>query len=217
MKTGSALLIAPVLAGLVLVPACNSSSSRSPSYSSPQEVFNAASGAAAKEDWETFSNCLTEDSRNNVAGMLVISATFMKAFGEMDKTKGKERFKPVDDALKKHGVTDEMLKSKDINPINPDANAQRQMIAKLAEPIKDKAAFIGDMMRALKQVSDSKNSMTPLEGELKDVKVDGDTAKGTYVSKKGGKEKSEPIEFRKVDGGWKIELPMTPGASIQGK
>ena len=30
------------------------------------------------------------------------------------------------------------------------------------------------------------------------------------VAKKDGKERKKPIEFRKVAGSWKIELPMSP-------
>ena len=36
-------------------------------------------------------------------------------------------------------------------------------------------------------------------------------AKAVIVSTKDGQEKRDPIEFRKVGGGWKIELPMDLG------
>ena len=81
-----------------------------------------------------------------------------------------------------------------------------EIMKKLAAPIKDKPAFIADMLDALEEMgSEESKGMSLGDATLKDVKIDGDTAKGTIV-KKGDKE--EPIHFQKIDGGWLVELPM---------
>src|SRR4051794_32021323 len=41
-------------------------------YQTPQEVFNAAMTAAEKKDWKAFCECLTEDSRDGMAGALTL-------------------------------------------------------------------------------------------------------------------------------------------------
>jgi len=215
------LWIMPFLA-LALSLGCNSSKpgdgkpgsdAKSKSYGSPNEVLDAAAAAAKSEDWAAFSQCLTNESRDAFAGMLVFGATFAKAFAEFDKEKGKEMTKGIDDALQKHGITEERLKEmqKDA-PLKGDQKEASKAFAKLVEPVKDKGAFIADLMAALKKLGKPGQEGPMLEGELKDVKIDGDTAKGTFVRKtKDGQDKKEPIEFRKVGGSWKIQLSMDTG------
>ena len=67
-------------------------------------------------------------------------------------------------------------------------------------------------------VDGKKDQEEAIGGELKDLKIDGDKATATLVRKKGGKDAQEPIEFRKVGGGWKLELPERPmgGPALKG-
>jgi len=54
----------------------------------------------------------------------------------------------------------------------------------------------------------SKDGNFDAKATLKDVMVTGDTAKGTIVNSKGEK----PINFKKIDGGWKLDFPIEAGA-----
>ena len=47
-------------------------------------------------------------------------------------------------------------------------------------------------------------------GVLKEMKVEGDKASATMKRTFGSKDSEQPIEFRKVLGGWKMELPGPP-------
>lgn len=209
--------IVTALASVILtLPACDNSlgTSRKPddkggappavTYDSPQKVFDAAVAAAGKEDWTTFMACLTEDSRDGFTGAVMIGAVMMKGFAEIDKEKGKDAAKAIDEALKKHGLDEETLK-KDM-PKGPGAAGGREALKKLVAPVKDKPAFIADVMAAFKKLG-AKEMDKNFGGELKDLKVDGEKATATLKRTQNGREKIEPIEFRKVGGGWKIELP----------
>jgi hypothetical protein len=220
MKPRRALLILPLMGALALLPACNPSSSnsggkpnaaKSTSYGSPKEVFDAASAAAAKEDWPTLVQCLTDESRDGLAGTLVMGGMLMKGFAALDKDKGKESAKQIEDVLTKHGLTEEHLKKMDQEPPakGSDPKDDMKVLAKLIEPIKDKTAFIAEMMTVMKKVAD-KDTLVSFGNELKDLKIDGDTARGTFLMKQGGKEKQEPIEFRKGSNGWKIQKQFGP-------
>ena len=83
------------------------------------------------------------------------------------------------------------------------------MLTELAAPIKDKPAFIGEMFGAIDEMSDGDSADMSFENAtLKDLKVDGGTATATIVKKVGDGEKSDPIAFEKVDGGWLVDIPM---------
>jgi hypothetical protein len=47
---------------------------------SPQAVFESAKSAAQREDWEAFCRCLTPESRDQMAGMMIVAAAMMKGF-----------------------------------------------------------------------------------------------------------------------------------------
>jgi hypothetical protein len=76
----------------------------------------------------------------------------------------------------------------------------------LGENIKDRGAFIVDVMAAFKEMVPGKKSDGPLAGaELKDLKVEGGTARGTLVTAKAGAENRFPVEFHKSGNGWRME------------
>jgi hypothetical protein len=178
-------------------------------HKTPEDAFKAARTSLEKEDWKGFSDCLTDDSRDQMAGGFVMIGVMMKLVGSPGGDEAKAKLKPIDDVLAKHGLTDEVMKKMPDEKPGKDPESAKKAMKKLVEPIKDKGAFIADMMAAMKKMGDGKkeNSIPlPKDAELKDVKIEGDTAKGFVVTK----EKKEPIEFRKVGGGWKIEMPMDP-------
>jgi hypothetical protein len=187
-------------------------------YKTPEDAFNGVFTALEKKDWKGFTQSLTKDSRDQVAVALFFLGQFAKGFAGLDKTgKGNEQIKKIDAVLKKHGLTDEVLKKppkdkvpKDTFPKDKpdpkDPKQMKQMFKLIAGLIKDRDGFIADML-------DVMNETKLIEGkpQLEDVKITGNTAKGVLVTKKGGKEQREPITFKKVGGGWKVELPMPMG------
>ncbi len=194
-------------------------------YDTPQEAFKALKEAAGNEDWKTVCTIITDDSLNTMTVGGALGAAFVKDFlggiAKKDKTgKLEQILKDIDGVLKKHGLTEEVLK--DINPkvlfdpeTTKDPAKTKMVMAKVAGKVKDRCGFLKDLFKALPS-KDGSPLATLAAAEVKDIKVNGDTAKGVLITRKGGKEKEGPIEFRKVGGGWKVEIPIggppVPGA-----
>ncbi len=205
MKTcilGKGMLLLALLG--LMAPGCGKSGGTT--HATPEDVFKAAKAATDKEDWKGFCDCLTDDSRDTFAGGMAFAGAMMKAFGGLGGKDLQAKLKPIDDVFNKHGLTEEALKK------TPGGGAEKDMakaMKELVAPVKDKSAFVADMLAALKQAGEGKGKDSgpfPKDAVLKDLKIDGNTAKGVIVTKQGG-EKSEPIEFRKVGAGWKIDIP----------
>src|SRR5262249_14189715 len=183
MNPRRAAMIVTVLAAAISVPACDptkpgsdskpGAENKGKSYDTPQAVFDAAKDAAVKEDWGTFMTCLTDDSKNTFTFMIAFGGMFVKGFAEMDKDKGKENTKAIDDAMAKHGSTEANFKKLEKELGNKKATRQeeRETIRRIVEPIKDKAAFVTDVMAAMKKAG-KKDSDEAIGGELKDLKID---------------------------------------------
>lgn len=184
-------------------------------YDSPQAVFEAAKAATAEKDWKTFAGCLTEESRDVFAGGLVMMTGMIKAFsvgfaGPEGAEEAKAKIKPLDDVLAKHGLTEEVMKKAEPKqpPGGGDPEAMTKALRAMAAPIDDRTAFIADVFAAFEKIGDSPaDEMDMLaNATLADVEIDGETATGTVIQRQNGQEKKEPIEFRKVDGSWRIHL-----------
>jgi hypothetical protein len=112
----------------------------------------------------------------------------------------------IDDVLKKHNVTEESMK--DLNPMSmgDDPAKAKDALLKIGSGIKDKPAFIGEIMTVLEAMNEGEGeSPNPIAGKLENLKTDGDSATGEVVKDDGSK---EPIAFKKMDGGWLIDLPL---------
>ena len=199
MNPRRGVLIVPVLVAALVLPACKSKKT----YGSPQAVFDAAAAAAAKQDWAAFMNCLTDESQDKFTFTLAVSANFIKSIASMDKEKGAEVAKAIDEAMKKHGVNEANLPKAMFNKSAP--QDEREMMRKVVGPIKDKPVFVGEVMAAVKKLV-NKEPQQEFAGTLTNVKIEGDEATATVVRKTPNKETQEPMAFRKVGGGWKIEL-----------
>src|SRR5262245_6826842 len=207
------VLIMPVLAAALVLPACKSKTT----YDSPQAVFDAAAAASAKQDWAGFMNCLTDESQDKFTFSLAVGAISYKFFASMDREKGAEAAKAIDEALKKHGVNEADLPDlgKDMFKMSAPQD-EREMMRKVLGPIKDKPAFVADIIAAMKKLV-NKEPQQKFAGTLTNVKIEGDNATATVVRKTPNKETQGPMAFRKVGGGWKIELFGMPMGGMGSK
>jgi hypothetical protein len=187
---------------------------QAPTYATPQAAFEAAKKAAVQKDYRAVFGALTEDNRDAFAGLMVIMGSFVKEIGaKFAKTdEDKEKVKKIETVLDKHGVTPEMtqeamtlakeMQGKDPAEVLP-------VMRKLIKPLKDRVGLVSEMM----SLTDQEKKGSPFEelktAQLKDVKVDGNTAKGKLTMIKDGTEKTDPIEFRKEGAGWKIHIDMS--------
>jgi hypothetical protein len=202
-------------------------------YKTPQAVFDALVQANKAGNWKQFCNRLTPESRDMVAGVLVLAGSDIKSSldaavaKEKDEDKRaflkgmmKEVFKPVTEAYEKHGVTEKHLQKTGgmmmLAFTGGDRDKVKKLLSNAAKPVKDRTAFIDDLLSAMKKLEKmfgkakkgSAFDFFPADAKLEDLKVEGDTAMGTLVGTKKGVEKREPIHFKKYQGGWRVELPM---------
>lgn len=179
-------------------------------HKTPEDAFNAMKTAAEKEDYKTFCDCLTDESRDVIAGTAVFLGAVTKAvFSAPTATNAdKEKLRPIDDIVKKHGLNEDFLKKVDVKGIllTKDKGASLKAMQKLVEPVKDRTALAVDLFGALKKLDGEQFDLTRefSKAELKDLKIDGDTARGTLVKGKN----NEPVDFRKIEGGWKIHFSL---------
>ena len=195
------LIVVGSLAGVVvLVVAGMFAWSMLGSYSRPEAVFETAKQAAQKDDWETFCSCLTDEARDALAGMMAASAGMLRGIGQFAAIGGapksqlaKEKIQPVIDVLNAHGLDEAAFKGMPaFNPMTGPPSGDR--LQQLLAPIKNRNRFVGDVIRALKQVSNRTPPMPLLsDARLEDVKVDGDTA-----SRDAGPDSRRPRAARAV-------------------
>jgi hypothetical protein len=119
--------------------------------------------------------------------------------------KGKASAAKINRVFEDHGVTKESRPKINID-MSADRESQNKELRKLSEPVKDKPAFIAEFLGVMMEVGD-KPDVRIMESNamLKDLNVEGETAKGTLVQTRASKEISGPIVFRKIGQAWKID------------
>jgi len=197
---------------------------KSPVFKTPEDVVAAATAAAAKEDLKALLPCFTDDLRDTIAGGFLFGTAFMKGFMEAAGDKltddQKEMLKQLNDVYKKHGLTDEAVKKQMPKSIpNGDPDAMRKLFIEFAGVIKDRPGFIADIGPIIKKgAKGERNFLGSKDAKVKDVKIDGTSAKGTLVWTKDEKETTGDITFKKVGDSWKIDsVPETNRKGPKGK
>ncbi len=156
---------------------------------SPEAAWKGMSESMEKKDWKGAWRYASPDSRKNLTFIAAIVASFSTMSG------GDEAQKQMLEIGKKHGIPEKM----EGNPFEDPVKAGDEMLANVKDP---EAAFIDLMTFAAKS-----EGFKPIDqGELKDVKTEGDKATGKSV--KEGKEKD--VTFQKIDGRWCAVVDLQP-------
>ena len=160
---------------------------------SPEAVFAAMKQALQQDDWQAAAGFMTEDSQAMLAGSLVFMGGLAAAFGA-------ENAGDIEALLQKHGITEQSMSEppEGIDPTEP-----LGMMKALTAGIKDKPAFIGEMIAWMDQQGDGSEVPDFSKAELSDLSIDGETATATVANI----EEAQPIEFRRVNGTWLVHLP----------
>ncbi len=188
---------------------------------SPQALVEKLRSAAEKEDFGELAACLAPQARLEMAQGIWVAATMMIAMGSSmgdmaagmgeamseDDAQAKEqsakakaeteaKFGPwkkrYDETAKKHG-----LPTLDQNEMEGDPSELFAKVDALAVT-RDFGALLQDFG---KEQGQAKGEGKKVEGQLENLKIDGDNAEGTLAG--------DPIRFVKIDGRWYIsELPQ---------
>jgi hypothetical protein len=172
---------------------------------SPEDVFKAFVAAVKKEDVKTSMSYLTRDSQSAIAGLMLIVAR-TNPF-QFDK-KGEEARKAFDDVLKRLGISDDALRKipKDLSDaiMEPPKN-----IAAWGETVKDKPAFVADVLQIVTKLvgGDIVGFKQFGEASIKDVKIEGEQAKAQVtIPSAGNTKRTETYYFKLENQVWKIDF-----------
>jgi hypothetical protein len=216
MKTRSVVLGALLLAALTLTATAQTGKAKGKVYKTPQEVYRAAMVAQLKLDHKTYADCFTKEGLEYEAGISAYAGLDLLDLarkGDEYATRLKKREKAVFDVMARHGLTEKSTKSFKYER-EPRQEVMWKTSRALLTLIKNPGAFVIDFRTAQDKTAESRPSEN-VERDLKervehltDVKVAGDKATGTLnppPGLKGGMK--QPIQFIKIDGGWKIAAP----------
>ncbi len=178
----------------------------------PEAVFAAANTAQQKGDHRAFLAYLTPDAQIEMAASLASGALNQQLAAQgTDEFHNEYRvqFKPIVDALDKHGLPyAETKKFQDLLDFTP--GNHEKLVRELKKMIKDPVGLYAEILEAYSKIPPLNSQSRPPEMHLTDVKVTGDTAKGTATAKVDGQDVKQPIDFVKVGG--KLEKISPPPA-----
>src|SRR5688572_14550931 len=174
-----------IVATGALVVGCAGTGTSPQAFNTPEECFQFAQKAAAQKNYAAAVDCLTVDSQETFAGIMVTAGTMMKAvagmasaFGgaDQDAEKMKQGLEKVDAVLAKHGVTEKTLeeagKAGGLAGAFGDPTAAQSQdptkaiegIRAMAKPVKDHRAFVAEMIVALDAIGDETTGENPVNG-----------------------------------------------------
>lgn len=139
-------------------------------------------------------DCLDKQSQAAMSMVMMLPAGIIAAFDP----DAKQEF---DALLKKHGLDEQKMEQDQSNADSPLGSIER-----LSSSIGDTKAFLADLMTFMDSHADDneQDGFTLGDGKLENLEIRGEKATGTVKTT----DKSEPIEFVKVAGSWKIVLPL---------
>jgi len=192
-------------------------------YKTPEECFDAGSKAFEKGDHKTWIACLAPVAQNEFAGEFGVE--FVSSRAQLADLKDKDQreallkaFKPIFDALDKHGLTEKATKE-----VKKSKDPKEHEKAKKAvlKQVKDPEAFLVDLLVAFDSLGGLKDKNKTKE-KLSDVKIDGDKATAVIVrtiKTKDDKEmeRKEKVQFVKVDGSWRMIPQLKPDEDKEDK
>ena len=170
-------------------------------FKSPEAAWEAYSNADRARDGVATLAAVTNESQKVTAAQTIIALGFAAAFSE-------EAREPVKALMKKHGIDPEN------NQPPPGINANSTKLERfeaMGGMLNDPIAFVVEATAFIQSLDNVKQSNNRLEGELRDVVIDGESATATFKQRRGRR----TVAFRKETGGWLVQitesqLSMTP-------
>ena len=196
-------------------------------YGTPRAVFDAMIEAAKKKDFATAMRCMTPEAQSQ----WTVELAGMGSMIHFMATKHEDPMKIVaefDEILVKHGLTKEFMYRylsttgwaestrecpngrphvpKKSVPTKHEIEVEEAKKA-LAARVKDKPAFANDVITFGEKII--RSTLLPDDCKLKDLKINGNTARGMIVGTTDGAYRKDPLDFVKVGGGWRIAIAST--------
>lgn len=161
-------------------------------FETPELAYNSYSTAATKEDFVAMTAALTPDSRISLCGQLCL---MISVFGEFDP----EGPDACETFLSSHGVHD--MKLSQVSE-SKEENGPAAFMNALGHQVRSADAFIPAAFEFLKKIPDA-NIKGFGRGTIGKITVLEDTAFATVSTATD----TRPIEFRRLNGGWLVQIP----------
>ncbi|REJ67085.1 MAG: hypothetical protein DWQ31_11540 [Planctomycetota bacterium] len=183
-------------------------------YDSPQACLEAAQQLVEQKEYAGFVDCMTSDSQSVLAAgltvMPLVRASMAAIGGPEAVDEAKKKMANVYEVIERNGV--EAPTMEQLAATGRDPEKMKALLNSLLEPVEDHAAYLVELMAAFETV-DKDGATRPtvvdsIQGELTDINIEGDIATGTLTREVGGRQISNPMRFKKVDGGWLIDIQL---------
>jgi hypothetical protein len=162
------------------------------------------------KDMGGFYDCLTDESQDVLVGSMIMMKSMMAMASAMGGPEAAQKFAPIDDVMEKHGVTVEAIKAAAPNALTMAEDPAS--VAEIADIVADKRAFVAEVYAAMDKAGQGGDLAGKLNGELKDLKIEGDKATANLVTADG----EEELDFRKTATGWKMHIDLAKLAAKAG-
>lgn len=178
-------------------------------YESPRDCYDAMTIAASRDDFEAALDCMTIETQQQLGGVLLYQGHLNRVYADNAMFRGDKRPEGTKAAIA--GMT-EIFEEYNINakvldnlpPLTPEIFSDTAAMQKLGKRVEDLHGFTSSMLTLLAKLNPGKAPLEVLDGELTIEESDEDSAKGVITAG----DATEPVEFRRIEGGWQIDLEI---------
>lgn len=206
---------APVVAVALLV-ASTPLAAAEPGGATPEEVFDRFAAATADKNWEEMAACISPEALAEMNASMVVMGGMIVAFAAMGEEMGEEMAEgmgaeesaaPEVDAAALQAQFEALLANHGIDESTMDALEAEGDDTEMPEAFHS-PAFFADIMGFIDSLpGDDSEGMTPPEGKLEDLVIDGDTATASVDGNEGG--------FVRVGGRWYVDTSHDADAASE--
>jgi len=195
--------------GAVLLTALAFGAGTTAGEKTPEAAFSAMHDAYHKKGVKEYLSHVTPESQKTLAGGMVTSFFGFRKYVNSLKDKNPDAVALLDGITKRHALDEVKIKTfMDDDKGNKTADALIAKLYALAELVKDPQAFVADVVTTLNRIEGPfpPLALIPFGATVKDVKISGNTARGTMHYRFERVDRTETVYFQRDAVGWKIDF-----------
>ena len=174
-------------------------------FATPEATFQTAKQAVGNGDLETFCQCFTDEGLSLMAGSMRMMTGMIHFIGSQEGAdeQSAKLAQGIDQINREYVNSDPPQVNLNMNA--PEAEIMAG-VRKMAEPIKDRAAYLGAVFKLMLDNAPADMPQPMADAKLQDVQITDNTATATILGTVLMPGKNDtPITFRQVDQAWKID------------
>ncbi len=182
---------------LVAMGAAGASAAAAPKYSTPAQVVAAYEKAHDAGDDGAGIDCMSPGGQNKCLKFMVgmeLATRQTEPGAPPPSAEEKKAQAETDALLAKHGIKDLAKRA---------GEEEEAYINRITAHVTDQRTLLIKMMQMMEGAVPGTKPAPCRKGEIKDLKITGDTATGKYVTKEeGDSTMSQDLKFKQIDGSW---------------